>query len=486
MTKRYQSVKVNFIMNFILTISNFIFPLITFPYASRVLGASGVGTVTFASSIISYFSMIGMLGVPTYAIRACAKIRDNQRKLEKTVQEIMLLNIIVMLVAVVALAITVISIERLNQERTLYLILSSTLIFNVLGVDWLYRALERYSYITIRSIIFKFLALLLLLFLVKSSGDYVLYGAIGVVASVGSNFLNFINLRKIVSLKPTEKLDIRPHIKPSLTFFLLSVSTTIYLSVDTTLLGFMANDEAVGYYSAAVKLKQILVGVVTSLGAVLLPRLSHYHEQGKHEEFNGLVQKAINFIFVIAIPLMVYCILMAKDSILFLSGQSFLPAVLPMQFIMPTVLFIGLSNLMGIQVLVPTNREILVVYSTIVGAVVDIVLNVLLIPQMGASGTALAGSIAEFSVVIVQIYFLKDLIITLLRKSSITKVVLVTILAGSLTGLFRQIVSINPFVNLMLTSVLFFGSYGLLLLLSGESFIQEVCQSLLRKIKYRN
>lgn len=486
MSTKYQSVKVNFIMNFILTISNFIFPLVTFPYASRVLGASGVGTVTFASSIISYFSMIGMLGIPTYAIRACAKIRDDQKKLSKTVQEIMLLNLIVMAIALLALVVAVLSIDRLYQERFLYLVLGATLIFNVLGVDWLYRALEQYSYITIRSIIFKCLALVMLLVMVKSTDDYVLYGAISVFASVGSNLLNFINLRKFVSLKPTEKLNLWPHLKPSLTFFLLSVSATIYLSVDTTILGFMAGDIEVGYYSAAVKLKQILVGVVTSLGAVLLPRLSNYYEQGQHDAFKNLVQKAINFVLVVSVPMMVYFILLARDSILFLSGEGFLPAVLPMQLIMPTILFIGLSNLMGFQLLVPTNREILVVYSTIIGAIVDLILNMLLIPVMGAGGTALAGSVAELSVAVVQVYFLREIIPNLLRKSSVYQAVIAVALSAGSVLLFKQVIVLSPFFNLLCTGLLFFGSYGLILLLLGESFTQSVCQSLFTKIKFRS
>lgn len=486
MAQKYQSVRLNFIMNFILTISNFIFPLITFPYASRVLGATGIGSVTFATSIISYFSMLGMLGIPTYAIRACAKIRDDQEKLEKTVQEIMLLNLMVMFIAILSLIVAVLSIDRLNQEKLLYLVLSSTLLFNVLGVDWLYRALERYTYITIRSIVFKVLGLVLLLCLVKQTDDYVLYAGISVFASVGSNLLNFINLRKFVSLKPTQKLSLRPHIKPSLTFFLLSVSATIYLSVDTTLLGFMAGNEQVGYYSAAVKLKQILVGVVTSLGAVLLPRLSNYYENGRHDEFKQLVQKAINFVLVISIPLMVYFVIMAKESILFISGTGFLPAVLPMQLIMPTILFIGLSNLMGFQLLVPTNREILVVYSTIVGAIVDLALNLVLIPAWGASGTAFSGSVAELSVFLVQLYFLRDLVLDLFRKSSVLLVILMTSISAILTLWLKYNLTTGAFVSLVLTGSLFFGVYGLLLLWAGEPFVKTTYQSLIKKVRIRN
>lgn len=470
-------------MNFILTISNFIFPLITFPYASRVLQAQGVGTVSFATSIITYFAMVGMMGIPTYGIRACAKIRNDQAKLRKTVQEIFLLNAIVMLLALAGLAISVFMVPKLSQEKTLYLIMSSTLIFNVLGVDWLYKALEKYSYITVRSIIFKFLSLILLLLLVKNKEDYVIYGAITVFAGVGSNLMNFLNLRRLIDLKPLKNLDLKQHLKPCLTFFLLTVSTTIYLNVDTTLLGFIKGDHQVGYYTAAVKIKQILVSIVTSLGTVLLPRLSFYHEQERHAEFRTLVEKALSFVFVLAVPLTVFFVLDAKESILFLSGDNFLPAVLPMQLIMPTVIFIGISNLMGIQILVPMQKEMLVVVSTIIGAAADVLINVITIPLFGAAGAAFAGSIAELTVVLVQLYFLRDLIVPMLRQIGLWKIILSTLAAVGSTLVLKGFLSFGTFLTLAVTALVFFAVYGIFLLITKEKFTIDTLQSLLLRFK---
>nr|WP_027975935.1 flippase [Streptococcus devriesei] len=480
---RYNSVRFNFVMNFILTISNFIFPLITFPYASRVLQAQGVGTVSFATSIITYFTMVGMMGIPTYGIRACAKIRNDQAKLRKTVQEIFLLNAIVMLLALAGLGISVFMVPKLSQEKTLYLIMSSTLIFNVLGVDWLYKALEKYSYITVRSIIFKFLSLILLLLLVKNKEDYVIYGAITVFAGVGSNLMNFLNLRRLIDLKPLKNLDLKQHLKPCLTFFLLTVSTTIYLNVDTTLIGFIKGDHQVGYYTAAVKIKQILVSIVTSLGTVLLPRLSFYHEQERHAEFRTLVEKALSFVFVLAVPLTVFFVLDAKESILFLSGDNFLPAVLPMQLIMPTVIFIGISNLMGIQILVPMQKEMLVVVSTIIGATADVLINVITIPLFGAAGAAFAGSIAELTVVLVQLYFLRDLIVPMLRQIGLWKIILSTLAAVGATLVLKGFLSFGTFLTLAVTALVFFAVYGIFLLITKEKFTIDTLQSLLLRFK---
>ena len=481
--KKVSSVKINFIMNFILTISNFIFPLITFPYVSRILLAEGVGTVNFATSIVAYFSMLGMLGIPTYGIRACAKIRDDKEKLNKTVIEIMILNAIVMSIALVLLLVSVLSIEKLYTERMLYLILSSTLVFNVLGVDWLYRSLEKYTYITIRSIVFKFISVILMFLFVHQTQDHLIYGAISVFAAVGSNVLNFINLRKLISIPSINDLNIFQHLKPTLTFFLLTVSSTIYLNVDTTMLGFIKGSEAVGYYSAAVKIKQILVSVVTSLGTVLLPRLSYYYEQGNHEEFKRLTQKVLNFVLLISLPVVAYFIIVSEQAILFLSGDSFLPAVLPMRFIMPTVLFIGLSNLTGIQILVPTNREKLVVYSTIIGAIVDILINSFAIPLLGATGAAIAGSIAELTVTLVQLYFLRDFIFPLLKQVRFTRLFSSLTLAVILTMLLLHNLNVSVFLNLVYSALLFFGVYGLTLLIQKEEMVVELVESVISNVK---
>lgn len=483
MAEQQKSVKLNVIMNFILTLSNFIFPLITFPYISRILQASGIGTVTFVTSTVNYFAMLAMLGIPTYGIRACAKVRDNRELLSKTVQEILLINFMTTLVTMLTLVVSVLSIPRFYQEKELYLILSTSLIFNMLGVDWLYRALEKYSYITIRSIIFKFVSVLLLLFFVKDRQDYVVYGAITVFAAVGSNVMNMLNLNKMVDLRPAGQLSLTPHLKPIMTFFLLTVSTTIYLNVDTTMLGFIKGDEAVGYYSAAVKIKQILVSIVTSLGAVLLPRLSFYYERGNDIEFKRLTQKALNFIIILSLPLVIYFILLAEESILFLSGSTFLSAVLPMQLIMPTVLFIGLSNLMGIQILVPSNREKLVVYSTVVGAVVDMAINAFAIPLWGASGAAFAGSMAELAVTAIQFYILRSFLRPLLKEIQFFKIGLALISATIVVMIVMTSIDASVFIRLLLTATLFFLSYGSLLYALKEKFVMDFSSSLILKLR---
>lgn len=478
--KKPVSVKKNFIMNAILTVSTFIFPLITFPYISRVLLSAGTGRVSFARSVIAYFGMIAALGIPTYGIRACAKVRDDKEKLSRTAQELLIINVIMSLVAYALLALAIIFVPKLRAEKTLLIVVSATIIFTTIGMEWLFKAMEQYTYITIRSIIFNAVALVLMFLLVHKQSDYVIYGGITIVASSLGYFLNVIQARKYIHLKPTWNYNLKQHLKPVLVFFAMAAATTVYTNLDQVMLGFMKTDVDVGYYHAAVRIKEILLAIVTSLGAVLLPRVSYYVQNGMMEEFRRITKKAINFIFIFAVPLMVYFIIFAKYGILLLSGSDFMGSIVPMQILMPTILFIGLTNLMGIQILVPLGREKMVLYSVIAGAVVDLIINALLIPKYASSGAAIGTLIAEAVVLVVQLFVLrKDNIGEAFAPVQYWKILL-AIVAGSAASFWVLFLNIGTFFVLMVSAVLFFAVYAVVLLLLKEPMAREIIDIVLQ------
>lgn len=472
MAKR-KSLKLNFIMNSILTMSNFIFPLITFPYVSRVLLPVGTGKVSFATSLISYFNMFAQLGIPTYGVRACAKVRDDRVELTRTAHELLFINIIMNVISYAVLVLSLIFIPRLSEDRMLYIVVSLTIILTSIGMEWLYKALEQYTYITIRSIFFKFIAVIAMFLLVHEQSDYVIYGGISILAASASNVFNFINVRKYIDLKPVGGYKIKRHLKPVAVFFAMSCATTVYTHLDTVMLGFIATDEDVGYYNAAVRIKSILVSIVTSLGTVLLPRASYYVENGMIQEFWKISKKAINFVFLIASPMMVYFILFAKEGIFFLSGPAYAGSILPMQLIMPTLLFIGLTNILGIQILVPLCKEKIVLYSEIAGLLVDIVINAILIPRFTSAGAAIGTLVAEFIVLIVQYYALRNEVTEIFKKVHYFKIIFALIL-GSIASLWVKTLELKAFVSLLISAVLFFGVYGIVLLISREELTVEV------------
>ena len=182
-------------MNAILTVSSFVFPMITFPYASRVLLVENYGKVTFATSVLTYFAMFAALGIPNYGIRACARVREDKVKLSRTAQELMIINLITSAITYIAFFVSLIFVKRFQQDSTLLIINSVSILLNTLGVTWLYSALEQYSYITVRNIVCKIISIILMFIFVHNPSDYVIYGAIAMVASGGSNLLNFLNLR---------------------------------------------------------------------------------------------------------------------------------------------------------------------------------------------------------------------------------------------------------------------------------------------------
>ncbi len=476
MSKKNKSLKMNFVMNVILTMSSFIFPLITFPYVSRILLPTGTGKVSFATSVVTYFSMFAQLGIPTYGIRACAKVRDNREELSKVVQELLCINLIMSIVSYVVLYMALYAVPRFQEEKALYVLLSFTIILTTIGMEWLYKALEQYTYITIRSVIFKFVALIAMFLLVHEQKDYVIYGGITIFAASASNIMNLINAHKYVDLRPIGNYDFKRHMKPILIFFAMSCATTIYTNLDTVMLGFMSTDTDVGYYNAAVKIKIILVSVVTSLGTVLLPRASYYIQQGKLDEFRRITKKALNFVVLIATPLMIYFIYYAKEGIYFLSGSAYAGAVVPMQVIMPTLLLIGITNILGIQILVPMGREKTVLYSEIAGAIVDIIVNALLIPKYASTGAAIGTLVAEFAVLVVQYWALKNEVRDSFKQIHYIRIAIALVL-GSMASLWVKLLGLGNFITLVISALLFFGAYALVLLAFKEEMVIEILET---------
>lgn len=478
--KKQKSLKLNFIMNAFLTMSNFIFPLITFPYVSRVLLPLGTGKVAFATSIVTYFSMFAQLGIPTYGIRACAQVRDKKEELSRVTQELLLVNLAMTVISYAAFAMMLVTIPKIRAEKTLFLIMSSMILLNSLGMEWLYKALEEYTYITIRSVFFKILSIGAMFLLVKTPEHYVRYGAISILASSASNLFNFIYAHKFISLRPVYAHNLKRHIRPVLIFFAMSCATTIYTNLDTVMLGMMKSEEEVGYYNAAVKIKNVLVSVITSLGTVILPRVSYYVEHQMQEEFLRTAKKAVRFVWVCALPLMVYFIMFAREGIYFLSGTAYQNSVFPMQLLMPTLLFIGLTNIMGIQIMVPLGKENLVLRSVCLGALVDLLINAWLIPKYASIGAAIGTLAAEFAVLCYQYWEIKRMKLVIFERLNY-KVYVVALVLAVLAVLWVKHWHGGVFATLYISSVLFFSVYAFILLLAKEPLLYELYRKYLNR-----
>lgn len=371
-----KSVKANYLFNLINSASQLLFPLITFPYASRIMMADGIGQVNFFQSIISYISLFTCLGIPMYAIREVAKVRDNPEKMTRITVEILLLHAFLTLLGYMAVAVICLTVTKVQTDIPLFLLLSATIFFTAIGCEWFYQGIEDFKYVAIRGLLVKLLSVVLLFLFVKTKEDILWYGAYTVLGVLGGNIFNFIRLRKYLHRDVIDFRALHPlrHLKPALHVFALNVVISIYLQLNNVLLGFMKDAEAVGYFTAATKIMMITMSISSSLGAVIMPRTSNLIAEGRMDEFRILIQKSYDFVLALAMPLTVGLIFTSPSIILLLSGEGFAPAVLTSQIVASNILMVGLSGVMGIQVLYPLGKINIVILCTLIGAAVNVFL----------------------------------------------------------------------------------------------------------------
>lgn len=481
---RIKSVEYNVVMNIILKISQYIFPLITLPYVSRVLGTISNGKVAFATSITAYFSMFAKLGIPTYGIRACAKCRDNKDELTKTVQELLIINMVSLFLSFLLLAISIVFINKLQAEAVLIIIYSLQMISDAIGMEWLYQAIEQYQYITTRSIIFKLFSVILIFIFIHKPEDYILYAILYIISTSGSCVLNLINSKKYLLIKTYKgKYDFKQHLKPIFVFFALSVASTIYNNMDTVMLGFIVDDIEVAYYSLAVKTKYILSTTVTALGPVLMPRITYYLENGEKSELKQHLLKSLHFVIMISIPLTAYFVVMSPETVDILGGAEFAPAVSCMRAITLTVIPIGIGNIACQQVLAPTGKEKYIMYSTICGAVINFIVNCLLIPIYGALGAAIATDLTETIVAIIQIKYAWGELKDCFKEIPYLKLLVSNVVSILVLLIVNNSISINSSLMIMIiTCIAYFVSYLSSLLLSKDELVVYYIKLLKEKI----
>ena len=357
-----------------------------------------------------------------YAIREIARDRNDVVKMNRTAVEILLLHLILTLIGYLVVAILCFTIPQIQINVLLFLILSLKLFFNAIGCEWFYVGIEDFTYITIRGLIVKILSIFLLFAFVKSKTDLLFYGCYLVFGVLGGNVFNFLRLRKYISYKKIllSELNIERHIKPILKVFSFSVVVSIYVNLNTVLLGFLKNAFVVGYFAAATKVMQMLLSLSSCLGSVMMPRTSNLIAENKEKEFNALTQKSYDFTLAIATPITVGLLICAPYIISVFCGEKFDDSILPSQIIAPVILIVAISNVFGIQILYPKGKINIVTLCCGIGAITDVLLNFLLIPRFSCIGTSIAYLSAELATT-VSMYFIgkKHIPISCFKKEHI-------------------------------------------------------------------
>ena len=476
------SLKRNAVYNIVYTLLNIVFPLIMFPYVSRCLSATGIGKVTFYTSISNYAIMIGALGISTYGIRKVAQTRSEKKQLSKTIEELFLINMFASIVVVCVIIALGILVPKLGQERELFIITIAYVVLAPLSLDWAYAGLEQYEYITKRSFACKTLALLLIFLLVHNETDYIVYALIIAFSVVSAWLINFFYIFRFMDRTVKYRLEFKIHLKPMILLFSSLLAVSIYTNVDTIMLGFIAGDEQVGYYTIATKVKNVLLTMINAISAVMLPRMSYYAETKQYESFRVIIKKSILTIMKIAIPCTVFFELCARETVWILAGQGYENSISCMQAIIPVLLVSGFSNITGNQILIPNGGDKAFLIAVASGAGVDIILNIMFMPKMGAFGAAVATMIAEIVQMGIQTYFARHYL-----KGNINLQCMIKMLAFcSVCAIFIQIIfekymSGNYIVKFMVKGVAFWGIYLLYLIITKDPLIDEVLHDFKRK-----
>ncbi|WP_242499621.1 flippase [Bifidobacterium pseudolongum] len=459
-------------MNMILTTSSFIFPLITVPYVSRVIGPDGMGAISWAQTFVSYFSLVAVLGINTYGIREVAKVRNDREKLSVVTQELITILIISTTIAYAAFLVTIFTLPKAREDKPLMLIFSISIWMTSCGINWFYQGIEQYGYITTRNILVKLIGLILIFIFVHQSSDYYIYALILVLGLVGSNLFNLIQLHKYVHFDIKHKLNLRRHFKPLINFSISSISAGMYVQLDMLFLGFFGTNKAMGLYQLVTKIRTIGYSAVNSVGSVMLPRLSYYaSRENSHDKTSQLVAKNLNFLFIVGLLFIASITICAKPIILILGGEQYLGASVAL-IISSISILLSSANTILTQYMIACGQEHRYATINVISLIGGIILCFIFIPAFSIAGAALSGVCIEILTLLLNSFFLRDFLREIMKYLDFIRVFIAFAISFTISSLFAyRLIGMNPFFQLLINTTIFIIPYMILLLIFKESFI---------------
>lgn len=439
-----KSLKKNSLYNITYNVSRILFPLITSMYVARVLLADGIGRVAYGQNIASYFIALASLGLPLYGIREIAKVKNSRESTNRLFTELFIINACFTTIAILAYAILVFSIDKFKSDYILFQCCGLQIVMGYFNIDWFYQGKEEFKYITIRGILVKFICFLAVFVFVRSSDDYIIYALISSLAVTMNNIFNVIHAHKFVALDFTN-LQFKRHIKPLLVLALSVFLSSVYSKVDVTMLGIMATESAIGLYNNAHRIIEMIVTVCTAISAVLLPRLTYYYEHDK-EKLNELLEKGIKVLSFISFPICIGLFVLAPDLMLILFGESFLPGSVTVRIFAVLIIIQSFGSLLCYQIIIATGNEKKRLPAYLASAIINIIFNAILIPNMAQNGAAIASIISEFVVNAVQLYSMSKIISIPVPGKTLGQGIITSIVMGIVAFTISQL-GISLFVR---------------------------------------
>lgn len=401
---KQKSLGVNAILNGIKQCCSIIFPLITFPYISRVLGSVGYGKYSFSYSVTNYFILLAALGIYTYAIREGAKIREDKKKLNKFCSQVFSINVCSAVISLLLLSMMAIFLPKFSGYNAYIFIQSTAIIMTVIGTDWVNGIFEDYFYITVRYIAVQCVCLIAMFVFVREPGDVIPYCIISVLATNGGNLINVFYVRKYAKIRFTFDMDLKRHLMPLLILFVNSIAISIYVNSDITMLGFFESDTQVGVYSFASKIYNLLKQLINAVIVVSVPRIS-YIIKNRPEEYRKFLNRIFSGLNVVLLPIVIGMFFMSDSMILIAGGEQYISGDTSLKILSAATLFAIYASLFTNCVLIVNRQEKFCLKATIVSAIVNVGLNFILMPSLGMIGAAITTVIAELINCFMQIRF---------------------------------------------------------------------------------
>lgn len=397
----------NFLYTVLLSLVNLLFPLLSFPYASHILGPEGIGSVQMAVSLGQYFALFAALGIPIYGITEIARHRDDPEQLARSFSELSLIFLGASILLSIVYLIVISTIPFFEQHYRLFLLAGTLVLLSFSYTDWFFSGLEAFKTITLRSVIIKVVALLLLIILVKTKADRIEYLFVVIFSILGNQLLSLVMCFRKTRFT-LKGIRLRRHFQPLFYLFSTTLAASIYTMLDTVLLGFLSDDLSVGLYAAAVKLVKLTIPIVTAMGVILIPLITRHFHQNNQVELHGLLDQSFRFLMFFSIPVCAGLTLLAPECILLFSGQQFADAVPVMRIVAWLPLLIGLGHFYCFQILLPAGKPRQIFYAVLIGALTCLLLNWLLVPTLKSVGAAIANIATEAVVTLLYIYFMRQ------------------------------------------------------------------------------
>lgn len=394
------SIKKNFIYNVSYQILIIILPLITTPYVSRIIGPEGIGIQSYTYSIASYFALVALLGINNHGNRSVAMVRENREKLSKTFMSIYIFQVFVSILAIIGYIFYVIFI--VDKYKILFFIQLIYLLVSLLEINWFFFGMEEFKLTVIRNIIIKLISVCSIFLFVKDSDDLYTYALILALGSLTSQLVLWGYIGKYIDFVKVDMKDILLHVKPILILFIPVIAMSIYKIMDKIMLGSMSNIVQVGFYENSEKIINIPKGLIAALGTVMLPKMSNLYANNDIESSKEYIKISIEFAMFIAVGAMFGLIGVGPILVPIFLGEKFAECIPVVSLLSVTLLFLAWANVIRTQYLIPRKQDNIYIYSTIFGAIVNVIVNILLIKKYGAVGAAIGTIFAEGMVSIYQ------------------------------------------------------------------------------------